>query len=79
MTAGETTYAMIYDIAFAGAIPSEWCRIATLTTSRVIAASDEVAFYLLDTTLEAPMRAALAEFAASLPPGATLTTLNCEG
>ena len=79
LTAGETTYAMIYDIAFAGAIPSEWCRIATLTTSRVIAASDEVAFYLLDTTLEAPMRAALAEFAASLPPGATLTTLNCEG
>jgi len=71
-------YAMIYDIAFADAIPPEWCRIAQLTTSRVIAASDEVAVYLIDRSQEDSLRTALAAFEPGLPPGARLTLSECE-
>lgn len=78
LTAGRATYAMIYDIAFPGAIPPEWCRVATLTTSRVIAASDTVSFWLIDRPREAEMRAALDRFAPTLPPGASLTLHPCE-
>ena len=79
LTEGHATYAMIYDIAFQGAIPPEWCRVATLTTSRVIAASDTVSFWLIDRAQEAAIRDALSRFAPTLPPGATLTQTACEG
>lgn len=78
LTEGRATYAMIYDIAFAGAIPPDWCRVATLTTSRVSAASDTVSFWLIDRSREAALRAALAAFAPGLPPGAQLTLTDCE-
>ncbi|MCB1508132.1 MAG: hypothetical protein KDI98_05070, partial [Hyphomicrobiaceae bacterium] len=78
LTAGRATYAMIYDIAFEGAIPPEWCRVATLTTSRVIAASDTVSFWLIDRPREGDLRAALDRFAPTLPPGATLRQHPCE-
>lgn len=77
LTEGHASYAMIYDIAFEGAIPPEWCRVATLTTSRVIAASDRVSFWLIDRTQEAAIREALTRFAPSLPEGATLTQSEC--
>ncbi|MCB1397222.1 MAG: hypothetical protein H6898_09565 [Rhodobacter sp.] len=77
LTAGRVGWAMVYDIAFAGAIPPEWCRIAALTTSRVIAASDTVAFYRIDPALDAGMRAALTDFAPTLPEGAQLTIFPC--
>jgi len=72
-----TAYAMIYDDWFAGAVPPEWCRIAALRTSRVTAASDTVAFYLIDTRAEAEMRAALDAFVPTLPPGAAITVTAC--
>ncbi|PWE30847.1 hypothetical protein C4N9_03570 [Pararhodobacter marinus] len=75
---GRADYAMVYDIAFEGAIPPEWCRIATLTTSRVIAASDSVSFYLIDRDLEAAMRDALTAFAPTLPAGAALSVHSCQ-
>jgi len=79
LTEGRAAYAMIHDIAFQGAIPPEWCRVATLTTSRVIAASDTVSFWLIDRAQEAAIRAALTRFAPTLPPGATLSQMPCEG
>lgn len=78
LTAGRASYAMIYDIAFVGAIPSEWCRVAALTTSRVIAASDTVSFWLIDRTREAAIREALTAFAPGLPSGARLALFPCE-
>ena len=50
---------------------------AALTTSRVIAASDTVAFYRIDPALDAGMRAALTDFAPTLPEGAQLTIFPC--
>ena len=78
LTDGRAAYAMVYDIAFEGAIPPEWCRIATLTTSRVIAASDTVSFYLIDRDLEPEMRVALTDFAPTLPDGAALSVHSCQ-
>ena len=77
LTDGQVAYAMIYDIAFAEAIPPGWCRIADLTTSRVIAASDQVAFYLIERPREDEMRAALDRFAPTLPTGASLSVFPC--
>lgn len=71
-------YAMIYPVAFAPHIPPEWCHVATLETSKVTAAFGEVAFYAIDPAYEPEMRAALAEFAPSLPEGATLSLHVCE-
>lgn len=70
-------YAMLYDAWFPEAIPAEWCRIAELRTSKISAASGEVAFYLIDRSREAEMRAALARFAPTLPGGARLVTEPC--
>lgn len=72
-----SAYAMIYDIWFEEAVPADWCRIATLRTPQVAAASDEVAFYLIDRRLEDEMQAALAAFAPTLPAVATLDRFDC--
>lgn len=77
LTGDRAAYAMIYDVAFAGAVPPEWCRVARLHTSRGVAASDEVSFYLIDRGDEAAIRGALAAFAPGLPPGATLSENDC--
>ena len=71
-------YAMVYDEWLAHAIPDPWCRIAELRTIEVVAASDRVAFYLVDRDLEAEMRAALDAFAQSLPDGPELRVTSCE-
>lgn len=73
----EVVYAMIYDAWFRGAIPPEWCRIATLTTPRVTAAQAQVAFYLIQPEREAEMRAALAAFAKDVPERVDLAILRC--
>jgi len=79
LTGGRVAWAMIYDIAFAGAVPPEWCRVGQLATARGANAADTVALYLIDRAREAEFRAALAAFAPTLPQGATLTTEPCEG
>lgn len=70
-------YAMIYDSWFSGDIPSSWCRVAVLHTSRITAADAEVAFYLVDLSAESEMRDALDRWSSSLPYGASVRTLSC--
>ena len=68
-----TSYAMIYDAWLGPAVPSDWCRIATLQTPKVSTASGEVAFYLIDRAREAEFREALNAWAGTLPHSARLT------
>ena len=70
-------FAMLYDEWFGKAIPTSWCRIAVLHTSRVTAASGDVAFYLLDRSRYPEMLSALAKFSSSLPRGASLSVPGC--
>ncbi len=72
-------YAMIYQKLFNEAVPPEWCRIATLNTPKVTAASGEVDFYLIALDQEAEMQAALAAFAPTLPDVASLDVYDCPG
>lgn len=71
-------YAMIYPEWFGDRIPQEWCRVATLRTSKVTAASPEVGLYLIDRGIEGRMRMGLAALAPTLPGGARLETFGCE-
>lgn len=73
----NVAYAMLYDEWFQGNIPADWCRIAVLNTSSVVAASGEVAFYLLAPNRKREMTMALADFKSTLPAGAELTILGC--
>lgn len=77
LTEGRAAFAMVYDIAFAGAIPPEWCRIAVLSTLQGVLPSGDVAIYRIDRSLAVEMDRALRAFATTLPPGATLHIEDC--
>jgi hypothetical protein len=70
-------FAMIYDDWFVAAIPDEWCRTATLTTSRVTAARGQVAFYSTNADTKSRMDAALRAFGDTLPMGASIEFHDC--
>ncbi|NNE87535.1 MAG: hypothetical protein HKN27_05615 [Silicimonas sp.] len=71
----DITFAMLYEIF---GIPPNWCRIATLKTSKVTAAHATVAFYLVDSAMREQMMAALEQFQLTLPPGASLDVHGCD-
>lgn len=72
-------YAMLYTDWFENGLPAQWCRVATLITSpRVTASGEEVAFFLIDPLYRADMAAALAAFAPTLPAGARLEHQSCD-
>lgn len=70
-------YVMLYDSWFKGVIPLQWCRIAVLQTSKVTAADDKVAFYLVRSGKRREMTAQLTTFATGLPLGSSLEILGC--
>ncbi|MGR3659708.1 MAG: hypothetical protein ACU0CA_00790 [Paracoccaceae bacterium] len=75
--AAGAKYAMLYGVAFEGALPESWCKIAVLETIRVTAAFADVDFYLIDKSLDGQMANALDAFEAALPEGATLSRYAC--
>jgi hypothetical protein len=69
----QTAFAMLYDGWFRKNIPTSWCRMATLHTSKISAAFDAVDFYSITEADRTTMHDALARFQRTLPTGARLT------
>ncbi|MDF2764857.1 MAG: hypothetical protein K0S81_1851 [Rhodospirillales bacterium] len=65
---------MIYDEWFAGAIPADWERVASLRIERrnKILPSGEMSIYATGPDEAQRIEEALASFAPTLPPGSTL-------
>ncbi|GGE53036.1 hypothetical protein [Actibacterium pelagium] len=70
-------YAMIYTHWLTNGVPDSWCLAAEMNTPRVSAAHDTVSIFLLTPELEPEMRAALSEFATTLPATTDLTEFDC--
>lgn len=75
--AAGAKYAMVYGVAFDGALPESWCKLAVLETIKVTAAFADVDIYLIDKNLESQMVNALDEFEAVLPEGANMSRYSC--
>ena len=73
----NAVYAMVYPGLFKDSLPSDWCLMGVIRSDRVMSAFEHVGFYLIDSTREADMRAALVAYSATLPEGTTFTSTEC--
>ncbi len=73
----NATYAMLYPGLFETALDPSWCKMAELETIQVSSFEPTVGFYLTDPTRADDMRAALSEFAATVPGSAMLNLFDC--
>ena len=77
-TAHDVVFAMVYQFVLGSSIPSKWCRIALLRTTKVTAYSGEVEFYLIDLSRRDEMATALDRFNTVLPDDVSLARFSCE-